>query len=134
MDRFLQEVCSSVSVDIMPGGKDPSGTIMPQEPLFSALFQSSREYSTFHNVTNPYWSCVDNVSILGTSGQTIDDIYKYVQSEDRLEMAKKTLIWGHMAPTAPDTLCKWQMEYGERVCCRGAQKEPVPFLTWIILP
>ncbi|KAI1309500.1 hypothetical protein EDD11_004086 [Mortierella claussenii] len=104
LDSFLQDVCSSVSVDIMAGESDPSSVTMPQQPIHQALLQSAREYSTFHSVTNPYWSCIDNVTLLGTSGQTIDDIYKYVKDENRLEMATKTLRWGHMAPTAPDTL------------------------------
>ncbi|KAF9173907.1 hypothetical protein BGX21_008206 [Mortierella sp. AD011] len=104
LNNFLQELCTSVSVDIMPGESDPSSVTMPQQPIHPALLRSARDYSTFQSVTNPYWSCIDNVTILGTSGQTIDDIYKYVKSENRLEMAKKTLDWGHMAPTAPDTL------------------------------
>ncbi|CAG8770950.1 10224_t:CDS:2, partial [Acaulospora morrowiae] len=55
-------------------------------------------------VTNPYWCELDGVVFLGTSGQTIDDIYKYVNSEDRLKFAERTLHWRHIAPTAPDTL------------------------------
>ncbi|KAF9201988.1 hypothetical protein BGZ49_007825 [Haplosporangium sp. Z 27] len=104
LNNFLQEICTSVSVDIMPGESDPSSVTMPQQPIHPALLRSARDYSTFQSVTNPYWSCVDGVTILGTSGQTVDDIYKYVKSENRLEMARKTLSWGHMAPTAPDTL------------------------------
>ena len=42
---------------------------------------------------------------MGSSGQNLDDIYKYVDSEDRLAMAEANLKWGHLAPTAPDTLC-----------------------------
>lgn len=91
----------------MPGDKDPSSVTMPQQPVHPALLPSAREYSTFHSVTNPYWTSIDNTTLLGTSGQTVDDIYKYVKSEDRLDMAVKTLAWRHMAPTAPDTLCKW---------------------------
>ncbi|KAI7817596.1 DNA polymerase alpha/epsilon subunit B-domain-containing protein [Gamsiella multidivaricata] len=112
LDRFLQDVCSSVHVDIMPGDRDPSSISMPQQPIHPALLQSAREYSTFQSVTNPYWSSVDNVTMLGTSGQTIDDIYKYIKSEDRLEMAKKTLSWGHVAPTTPDTL--WCYPFGDK--------------------
>lgn len=41
----------------------------------------------------------------GTSGQNLDDIYKYLESEDRLGMTVNMLKWGHIAPTAPDTLC-----------------------------
>jgi DNA polymerase delta subunit 2 len=105
-DNFLQEVCSSVDVDLMAGECDPSSVTLPQQPIHPALLPSTRQYSTFHSVTNPYWGSVDHVTLLGSSGQTIDDIYKYVKSEDRLEMAAKTVVWRHMAPTAPDTLCK----------------------------
>ncbi|KAG0031387.1 hypothetical protein BGZ81_001295 [Podila clonocystis] len=111
-DGFLQEICSSVPVDIMPGDKDPSSVTLPQQPVHPALLPSAREYSTFHSVTNPYWTSIDNTTLLGTSGQTVDDIYKYVQSEDRLEMAVKTLAWRHMAPTAPDTL--WCYPFKDR--------------------
>ncbi|KAG0203296.1 hypothetical protein BGX28_004392 [Mortierella sp. GBA30] len=112
LDSFLQDVCSSVAVDIMPGEKDPTSITMPQQPIHPAMLPSARDYSTFNSVTNPYWSCVDNVTLLGTSGQTIDDIYKYVKSEDRLEMAIKTLAWRHMAPTAPDTL--WSYPFKDK--------------------
>ncbi|KAF9368649.1 hypothetical protein CPB97_004403 [Podila verticillata] len=111
-DGFLQEICSSVPVDIMPGDKDPSSVTMPQQPVHPALLPSAREYSTFHSVTNPYWTSIDNTTLLGTSGQTVDDIYKYVKSEDRLDMAVKTLAWRHMAPTAPDTL--WCYPFKDR--------------------
>ena len=43
-------------------------------------------------------------SFLGTGGQTIDDIFKYLPSNSRLAMARRTLEWRHIAPTAPDTL------------------------------
>lgn len=45
-------------------------------------------------------------SLLGTGGQTIDDIYKYIPGDSRLAMAQRTLEWRHLAPTAPDTLCE----------------------------
>uniref|UniRef100_A0A2C9LU84 DNA polymerase delta subunit OB-fold domain-containing protein n=1 Tax=Biomphalaria glabrata TaxID=6526 RepID=A0A2C9LU84_BIOGL len=42
--------------------------------------------------------------IMGTSGQAIDDILRYSEINSPLEALQKTLQWGHMAPTAPDTL------------------------------
>lgn len=45
---------------------------------------------------------------MGTSGQTIDDIYQYLEDNDRLGMARHTLEWNHLAPTAPDTLCAFR--------------------------
>jgi DNA polymerase delta subunit 2 len=44
-------------------------------------------------------------SFLGTGGQTVDDIFKYIPGDSRLAMAQRTLEWRHLAPTAPDTLC-----------------------------
>lgn len=41
---------------------------------------------------------------LVTSGQPQDDIARYSRMEDRLEILERTLEWGHLAPTAPDTL------------------------------
>lgn len=55
-------------------------------------------------VTNPHEFEVDGVCFLGTSGQNIDDIYKYSLEENRLTLLQRVLEWGHLVPTAPDTL------------------------------
>lgn len=52
------------------------------------------------------YSSIADFSFLGTGGQTLDDIYKYLPTDDRLSMARRTLEWRHIAPTAPDTLCE----------------------------
>ena len=44
--------------------------------------------------------------VLGTSGQPVEDIYRYSSLDDSLDILDKTLTWGHIAPTAPDTLGK----------------------------
>ncbi|RUS20370.1 DNA polymerase delta small subunit [Endogone sp. FLAS-F59071] len=44
---------------------------------------------------------------LGSSGQPVDDIFKYVENDDNLQLAERTLFWRHMAPSAPDTLCEY---------------------------
>jgi len=55
-------------------------------------------------VTNPHEFEVDGISFLGTSGQNLDDIYKYSVEENRLTLLQRVLEWGHLVPTAPDTL------------------------------
>ncbi len=57
-----------------------------------------------HRVTNPHEFEVDGISFLGTSGQNLDDIYKYSVEENRLTLLQRVLEWGHLVPTAPDTL------------------------------
>ncbi|UPR01587.1 small subunit of DNA polymerase delta [Chloropicon primus] len=103
-DMFLTQIASSMPVDVMPGPTDPCNVSMPQQPLHRCLLPSTTCYSNVGRVTNPHGFEVDGVSFLGTSGQNIDDVMKYVAHEDRLGAMAATLEWCHSAPTAPDTL------------------------------
>ncbi|CAG8565583.1 12063_t:CDS:10, partial [Racocetra persica] len=104
LDNILNEICSELPVDLMPGSNDLANTFLPQQPFISSLLPKTCQNSSFRRVTNPYWCGIDGVVFLGTSGQTIDDIAKYVEDEDRLKLAEQTLHWRHVAPTTPDTL------------------------------
>ncbi|KAL7004740.1 DNA polymerase delta small subunit Cdc1 [Cystobasidiomycetes sp. EMM_F5] len=104
LDNFLCELLPSVDVELMSGEKDPNGSTVPQQPLHHALLPNAAKYSGFYRRTNPCWLEVAGTSFLGTSGQNIDDIFKYLDSHDRISMSCSTLEWSHMAPTAPDTL------------------------------
>lgn len=68
------------------------------------MLPQARQYETARGVTNPYQVSLDGVVLLGTSGEPISDIERYVATEDRLELLISTLVWRHLAPTAPDTL------------------------------
>lgn len=108
LDNFLCELLPSVDVELMSGEKDPNGSTVPQQPLHHALLPNAAKYSGFYRRTNPCWLEVAGTSFLGTSGQNIDDIFKYLDSHDRISMSCSTLEWSHMAPTAPDTLCEYK--------------------------
>lgn len=105
LDNFLCEVLPSLDVDLISGEKDPNGSTLPQQPLHEALLPGAGAFAGFKRSTNPCWFEVAGRSFLGTSGQNLDDIFKYLESDDRISMACSTLEWSHMAPTAPDTLC-----------------------------
>ncbi|KAJ3161784.1 hypothetical protein HDU86_006555 [Geranomyces michiganensis] len=104
LDTLLASLCQSLSVDILPGDSDPANCSLPQQPLHPALFPTAAKYSTFQPMTNPCALDVDGREMLVTSGQTLDDIFRFVDTDDRLEMACCTMKWAHFAPTAPDTL------------------------------
>jgi len=72
------------------------------------MFKELAPSAGFKTHTNPCWLEIGGKSLLATSGQNLDDVFKYVEGEDelRLVLAKKMLEWRHMAPTAPDTLCE----------------------------
>lgn len=106
LDQLLTDLCSAMPVHLLPGEKDPASVAIPQQPIHFALLPRAGRFDSLHRHTNPAWLRIGGKKLLGTAGQNIDDIFKYVQQADdgRLEMAARTLEWGHLAPTAPDTL------------------------------
>lgn len=119
LDDFLVDLLQSIPVDIMPGETDPAETSLPQQPLHRAFFQKSKAYlnsSSFCTLTNPAWIQYDELRLLGTSGENINDIYKYVVpdsiKDSRIGMLEATIVWQNIIPTAPDTL--WCYPYSEK--------------------
>ena len=62
---------------------------LPQQPFHRCLLPSTTCYENLGRVTNPHAFTVDGVSFMGTSGQNIDDVMKYVDHEDRLGKQSK---------------------------------------------
>ncbi|CAK9148463.1 unnamed protein product [Ilex paraguariensis] len=104
LDILLTQIAASVPLDIMPGLNDPANFALPQQPLHRCLFPGSSAYNTFRSCTNPHSFELDNIRFLGTSGQNIDDLEKYSDAKDKLDIMERTLRWRHIAPTAPNTL------------------------------
>lgn len=126
LDSLLETLLPSMPVTLIPGANDPVNVSLPQQPIHPAMLPHSRAYAapaastttnnvskggggdrdwSFDSGTNPWESDVGGWRLLGTGGQPIDDIYKYVTEEvDRLEVMEHTLRWQCCAPTAPDTL------------------------------
>ncbi len=120
-DEFVSELLPSMPVTLLPGAQDPANASYPQQPLHTALFPSARAFGAdpaggaagappppgwFDSVTNPWEAEVEGWRVLGTGGQNVDDVFKYVDSDDRLGMMEAMCRWRCCAPTAPDTLCK----------------------------
>ncbi|KAJ1329220.1 DNA polymerase delta subunit 2 [Microdochium nivale] len=117
LDEFLSTLLPTIPVTMMPGAQDPSNASYPQQPVHSAMFPASRAYAAapsaslatdepgwFDSVTNPWEGEIDGWRVLGTGGQNVDDVWKYVDSDDRLGMMEAMCRWRCSAPTAPDTL------------------------------
>ncbi|KAJ3068252.1 DNA polymerase delta subunit 2 [Podochytrium sp. JEL0797] len=104
LDTLLSSLCTSLPVDLMPGPQDPTNYALPQAPLLSGLLPHTRGYSSFQAVTNPYACAVEGCRVLGTAGQNVEDVFRFVEGEGRLEIAERMVGWAHLAPTAPDTL------------------------------
>ncbi|XP_077980348.1 DNA polymerase delta subunit 2-like [Glandiceps talaboti] len=104
LDDVLTQLVSCVPVDLMPGEYDPANYTLPQQPLHRCMFPQAMVYPTLQTVTNPYDANIEGIRFLGTSGQNIDDIYRFSSMENTLDILEKTLQCCHLAPTAPDTL------------------------------
>ena len=126
LDEFLATLLPSLPVTILPGESDPANVSLPQQPIHPAMLPRSRNYTSvtddnsepgwFDSVTNPWEGDIDGWRFMGNGGQPIDDIFKYVEGDERLEMTENLLRWRCAVPTAPDTLCKLRLlQYTERL-------------------
>lgn len=104
LDDLLVQLAGSVATDLVPGENDPATGILPQQPLHKCMFPQASAYPTFQSVTNPYSCTVANKDILVLAGQTIRDIMKNSLLKNPIEILEKCILWGHVAPTCPDTL------------------------------
>lgn len=116
LDDFLANLLPSIPITLIPGESDPANVSLPQQPLHSAMFPRSRNYGAlpdtrepgwFDSTTNPWEGDIDGWRFMGNGGQPVDDMFKYVEGDDRLEMMEHLLRWRCGAPTAPDTLCEY---------------------------
>lgn len=118
LDDFFAELLPSIPITVMPGVDDPATAAYPQQPVHSAMFPKARGFAAedpnrgagwFDCVTNPWEGEVEGWRVLGTGGQNVDDVFKYIGSDDRLGMMEGMCRWRCIAPTAPDTLCKFSL-------------------------
>lgn len=128
LDHFLAELLPNMPITLMPGEHDPANVGLPQQGVHSAMFPHARAYASpqlgdadrqepgwFDSVTNPWEGDIEGWRIMGTSGQPLDDILKYIDvggpngrdADGRLEVMESMLKWRCGAPTAPDTLCEY---------------------------
>ncbi|KAG8533128.1 uncharacterized protein KY384_001911 [Bacidia gigantensis] len=120
LDEFLATLLPSIPITLLPGDSDPANVSLPQQPIHPAMLPRSRNYAVqdgeqpgwFDSVTNPWEGDIDGLRFLGNGGQPIDDVLKYVEGGERLEMIENLLRWRCNAPTAPDTL--WCYPFQEK--------------------
>lgn len=115
LDDFLATLLPSMPITLVPGESDPANVSLPQQPIHPAMFPHSRAYSNvpgseepgwFDSVTNPWEGDIDGWRFMTTGGQPVNDVFKYVEGDERIEMMESLMRWRCGAPTAPDTLCE----------------------------
>lgn len=103
-DALLSRLAEAVPVHVMPGRGDPTNSSLPQLPLHSRLFRHARAHKGFQCVGNPYSCSIDGASVLGHSGQPVEDLLRCTRLRSPVDALATCLEALHLAPTAPDTL------------------------------
>ncbi|KAF7190399.1 DNA polymerase subunit delta-2 [Pseudocercospora fuligena] len=125
LDSYMASLLPSIPITLLPGFTDPTSTALPQQPIHPAMFTRCRAYmaaplaaetepSWLDSTTNPAEFDLQGWRFLGAGGQTVEDVYKYVDGEERLEMMEAMLRWRLSAPTAPDTLWCFPFQDGDK--------------------
>jgi len=91
---------------VMPGKLDPSNHSLPQQPFHPCILQEATRFSSTKLASNPYLCKLGGRQILGHAGQPVHNLMMVTDEMDPLQLLKSTLDWGHIVPTAPDTLGK----------------------------
>ncbi|KAL4940672.1 hypothetical protein BDV06DRAFT_18084 [Aspergillus oleicola] len=136
LDSFLAELLPSIPITLMPGESDPANFALPQQPIHRAMFPRARAYCAappageekpepgwFDSVTNPWEGDVEGWRLLGSSGQNVDDVLRYLDfadedgnvdtegdTEARIRVMEAMLRWRCGVPTAPDTLWSYPFQ------------------------
>ncbi|VDH97835.1 DNA polymerase delta subunit 2, partial [Mytilus galloprovincialis] len=84
--------------------KSEAASVEAVKTLDDVFFQLSGQVVLLRTVTNPYDCHVEGVRVLGTSGQPVTNIMRYSELDDAVDILDKCITWGHIAPTAPDSL------------------------------
>jgi len=119
-DLFLSYLSNAIATYLMPGENDISSSYFPQPRLCEFLFLHSKKCmeKTLHNKSNPFYFSMKNFSFLFSSGQNIDNIRRFskinenenIEKNSSIKIMEKTLDWGHLCPSAPDTLRTWSVK------------------------
>ncbi|EMG46569.1 POL31 DNA polymerase delta small subunit [Candida maltosa Xu316] len=112
LDQFINDIIISLPVAVMPGDHDPAEICLPQQAMHKSLFKSNKSLlggDRLVRLTNPQWLELGGLRMLGTSGQNVDDIKKYVETNKQstftsLQIMESNIKWQNFVPTAPDTL------------------------------
>lgn len=76
---------------------------------FITYFIKASEYSNFHRVTNPNKFEIEGHLVIGSSGQTVQDVLRFTNLDNPIDIMDKILDWGHLIPSAPDTIGKFNI-------------------------
>ncbi|VDP70010.1 unnamed protein product [Echinostoma caproni] len=121
---------NGLAVDLLPGPADPTSQLLPQQPIHAVAFPLGVARSggfgsqALCGRTNPYSFTLEGRKILATAGQGINDLALYTNISEPCKRMEATLLWGHIAPTCPDTLAGYPMVAEDQLVIRPDPQNP----------
>ena len=101
MEYFLDSIVSSrkIMIDLMPGANDAQSPFLPQDS-FENLNFLNEEKSFINCVSNPYFFSLNGLKILGTSGQNVKELKRYIDYsfEENTDLMENMCYWGNFCP------------------------------------
>lgn len=104
-----------MEVYILPGELDPAEPMFPQAPFHRCILPLASRRTMFHSLCNPTRidvtvssaskkSPTSKLDIILSGGQNVINAKKNTATRNSIDTAEDILKWGHLCPTAPDTL------------------------------
>lgn len=113
-DALLSELAEAAPLTLLPGVRDPCPISQPQQPLHPCLFPGLAGFRSVRRAPSMCDEVVDlpadvggPLRLLGTSGANVADLLRCRSDrgrDDPVSALADLLAYGHLAPTAPDTL------------------------------
>lgn len=119
-DSMFSQIAERCPVHVLPGHKDPSNLSLPQMPLHSYFFKSSRHCSQFKSVSNPYQFSASGMQLLGHSGQPIRDLMRCSSIPTPIAALATCLDANLLVPTAPDTIATQPFDKADPFIIEGS--------------
>jgi DNA polymerase delta subunit 2 len=117
VDHVLSQLAATIPVDVMPGEDDPTNCFYPQQPFHPLMLPAATRHPDVRLVTNPF-ECTATAAtgaaatFCVTAGQNVADVCAQTALSP-LAALERLLAWGHLCPTAPNTLACYPFKDGE---------------------
>lgn len=112
MDADLSSLATICTIDLVPGGKDPTNLMLPQAPIPNWILPSASTFKTVVSSGNPHYAQINGQRVLFLSGEFLDGSKQFGVNTAHLspvEFMEKLLRNRHISPSCPDTIRKFDI-------------------------
>ena len=102
-DHFLNSICNSLNIMIIPSRNDPTNANYPYQPIHPSIFAKASSKSTYHSTTNPSIVTINGIRTLILSGDIISHHMKMSSFTNVMNVVCNLFQCAHLCPSSPST-------------------------------